>query len=124
MPRIGGYAPAMGMCGTIMGMIKTLANMGEAEKMAHAIAIAFIATLYGVVLANLVFLPIATKLKARMDKYLMEQDMIIEGVCSIRNGVNPKLLQERLSVYLPAEAPGKKGMGKLEAKKNVAPGKI
>ncbi|MGI5891309.1 MAG: motility protein A [Bacillota bacterium] len=105
---LGGYAPTFGMVGTIMGMIQVLANMESPEHMATSIAVAFTATLYGVFLANLIFLPIANKLKLRMEASLIEKEMIVEGICSIRNGQNPKILRDKLSVYLTGKADGKK----------------
>lgn len=96
---LGGYAPTFGMIGTIMGMIKVLANLENAEEMAASIAVAFTATLYGVASANVVYLPIASKLKLRLKQSLLEKEMIIEGVCSIRNGMNSKMLREKLSIY-------------------------
>ena len=94
------YAPAYGMIGTIMGLIQVLANMESPETMAAAIAVAFITTLYGVVIANALCIPAAGKLKLRLDYWQTEKEMIIEGICGIRNGDNPKILRERLSPYL------------------------
>ncbi len=100
----GGYAPTFGMIGTIMGLIKVLANMDSPEEMTSSIAVAFVATLYGVASANIIFLPVANKLKVRLKQYLMEKEMIIEGVCGIRNGMNPKMLRDKLSIYLQQDA--------------------
>jgi len=98
------YAPAYGMIGTIMGLIQVLANMSSPESMAAAISVAFITTLYGVVIANMLCIPAANKLRIRLDYYQTEKEMIIEGVCGIRNGDNPKMLRERLSPYLVFES--------------------
>ncbi len=100
---LGGYAPTYGMIGTIMGMIKVLANLENAEEMAASIAVAFTATLYGVASANVLYLPIASKLKLRLKQSLLEKEMIIEGVCSIRNGMNSKMLRDKLSIYSQEE---------------------
>jgi chemotaxis protein MotA len=98
---LGGYGPAFGMVGTITGMIRLLSSgMENPGEMTKSIGIAFIATLYGVAFANLIFLPAASKLRGRMTMYRLEKEMIIEGVCAIRNGVNPRVLQEQLSSYL------------------------
>lgn len=94
------YAPAMGMIGTIMGLIQVLANMTTPEQLTKSIAVAFITTFYGVILANIFFSPAASKLKARLADYRTEKDMIIEGVCGIRNGENPKMLREKLTAYI------------------------
>lgn len=115
---LGAFAPAFGMVGTIVGLIMVLqAGMGSPEELTKAIGVAFITTLYGVLLANLFFLPIATKMRARMSMYRLEKEMIIEAVCAIRNGINPRLLQEQLSSYyiLASGKPKQKG----EQKDNV-----
>lgn len=97
---LGGYAPAFGMIGTVVGLIMMLsAGMGNPDELTKAIGVAFITTLYGVLLANLVFVPMASKLRNRMSMYRLEKEMIIEAVCAIRNGINPRLLQEQLSSY-------------------------
>jgi len=124
---LAGYAPAYGMIGTIMGLIQVLANMESPEQMASAIAVAFITTLYGVVIANLLCLPTANKLKQRLQGRLAEKEMIVEGVLSIRNGQNPKMLRDKLTTYLILDSAGKtpqkpkadkeKGDGKKDEKK-------
>lgn len=97
---LGGYAPAFGMIGTVIGLIMMLsAGMGNPDELTKAIGVAFITTLYGVLLANLVFVPIASKLRNRMSMYRLEKEMVIEAVCAIRNGINPRLLSEQLSSY-------------------------
>lgn len=98
------YAPAYGMIGTIMGLIQVLANMNSPESMAAAISVAFITTLYGVVIANALCIPASNKLKLRLEYHTTEKEMIIEGICGIRNGDNPKILRERLSPYLIYES--------------------
>jgi chemotaxis protein MotA len=97
---LGGFTPAFGMIATIVGLIMCLTAGSESpDEMTRAIGGAFTATFYGVLLANLFFLPAASKLKNRMSMYRMEKEMVIEAVCAIRNGVNPRLLQEQLSSY-------------------------
>ncbi|HBL83402.1 MAG: hypothetical protein A2Y17_04425 [Clostridiales bacterium GWF2_38_85] len=97
---LAAYAPAFGMVGTIVGLIQVLqAGMDSPEQLTKAIGVAFITTLYGVLLANLIFTPASTKLRARLSTYRLEKEMIIEAVCAIRNGVNPKMLKEQLSSY-------------------------
>lgn len=97
---LGGYAPTFGMVGTIVGLIMMLgAGMSNPDELTKAIGVAFITTLYGVLLANLLFVPCASKLRNRMSNYRMEKEMIIQAVCAIRNGINPRLLQEQLSSY-------------------------
>lgn len=120
----GGFAPTFGMVGTIMGLVKVLSNMESPEEMTSSISIAFIATLYGVASANILFLPIANKLKLRLNQYILEKEMIIEGVCAIRNGINPKMLRDKLSVYLRDEKEMlKKGKGDSAVKEAEKSGK-
>jgi len=111
---LGGFTPAFGMIATIMGLIMCLsAGSGSPDEMTHAIGGAFTATFYGVLLANLFFLPAASKLKGRIANYRLEKEMVIEAVCAIRNGVNPRLLQEQLSSYYMLA--GKKQPAKLSS---------
>lgn len=116
-----GFAPAYGMIGTIVGLIQVLANMESPEQMTSSIAVAFITTLYGVIIANLICLPAAAKLKGRLQQYLLEKEMIIEGVCAIRDGINPKVLRDKLSIYLQAELanPKKAKAAPKEEKENA-----
>ncbi len=111
----GGFSPSMGIIGTVLGLIQVLANMGTPEELAKSIAVAFIATLYGVCFANLVYLPIASKLKLRMKLERIEKEMIIEGVLAINDFENPTSIRERLLPYLKFQ--GKKGK---EATKDVS----
>lgn len=99
-----GFAPAFGMVGTIIGLIQVLQNMEDVKALTTAIGVAFITTLYGVVLANSFFVPAANKLRVRLSIYILEKEMIIEGICAIRNGINPKMLRERLSSYLQLDS--------------------
>jgi len=104
---MGAFTPTFGMVGTIVGLIMMLsAGMDNPDELTKAIGVAFITTLYGVLLANLFFLPCASKLRNRLSMYRLEKEMIIEAVCAIRNGINPRLLQEHLSSYYILE-PGK-----------------
>ncbi len=98
---MGAFAPAFGMIGTIVGLIQLLAaGMDNPNALTKAIGVAFITTLYGSLVANCFFLPAATKLRSRLSIYRLEKEMIIEAVCAIRNGVNPRVLQEQLSSYM------------------------
>lgn len=98
---LGGYSPTLGIIGTVMGLISMLAKLNEPGKMGHAIAAAFTATLYGVVLANLVYLPIAAKLKSKTSEEVVTYEMIIEGILSIQAGDNPRIVEMRMIAYLP-----------------------
>ena len=100
---LGGYSPTLGIIGTVMGLINMLARLSEPGKMGHAIASAFIATLYGVALANLVYLPIAGKLKSKTAEEVVCCEMIIEGVLSIQSGDNARIVETRMMAFLPPQ---------------------
>lgn len=97
----GGFSPTMGVIGTVMGMIKILGNLTNPEELSKSIAGAFIATLYGVFFANIVYLPIASKLKYKGAKEALEKELIMEGVLSIQAGENPAIIREKLSAFIP-----------------------
>ena len=100
--KMGGYAPTMGIIGTVMGLIMTLANAGkDPNTLIHNIATAFIATLWGIFSANLIWLPIADKLKQchLEEKYMME--VSLEGVMAIQSGEIPSIVKSRLMSLLP-----------------------
>jgi chemotaxis protein MotA len=99
----GGYSPTMGIIGTVLGLIQVLANMSTPEELAASIAVAFTATLYGIILANLLYLPMANKLKLRYKLARVDKQLIIDGVVSINNGYSPIEIKERLSSYLQYE---------------------
>ncbi|MHB1630189.1 MAG: flagellar motor protein [Bacilli bacterium] len=101
----GGYAPTMGIIGTVMGLIHVLSNLSDVNKLGPLIATAFIATLYGVGSANLFWLPIATKLKTRSKEEMLSRELILEGILSIQAGENPTILGQKLRVFL---APGRR----------------
>jgi len=101
--KMGGYSPTMGIIGTVMGLIATLASAGEdANILIRHIASAFIATLWGVFMANIVWLPIADKLKHIHDEEYLFMDMIVEGVLSIQAGEVPSVIKAKLNSMLPA----------------------
>lgn len=100
---MGGFSPTMGIIGTVLGLINMLARLDEPSKMGHAIAAAFVATLYGVAFANLFYLPIATKLKTRTADEVMICEMILEGVLSIQSGESPRSVENRMISFLPPE---------------------
>lgn len=97
----GGFSPTMGIIGTVMGLVLVLTRLGgDAEAMGHSIATAFIATLYGIGLANLFWLPIANKLKYQTKQMRLEKELIIAGVRSIQQGENPTLVWQRMAGFL------------------------
>ncbi len=97
----GGFAPTLGIIGTVMGLINMLARLSEPGKMGPAIAAAFIATLYGVALANLLFLPIGSKLKSKTTDEVVTYEMIVEGVLSIQAGETPRIVEMKMTAFLP-----------------------
>lgn len=99
--KLGGFSPTLGIIGTVLGLIHTLGSTSDAERMATAIAGAFIATLWGVALANLVYLPISDKLRLRHEDELANLDLIMEGIISIQAGDNPRIVQTKLLSFIP-----------------------
>jgi len=98
--KAGGFAPTMGICGTVLGLIVVLSNLAEPEHLGESIAVAFIATLYGIGFANLTFLPLGNKLMNKLAKEKKVKEMIINGVLAIQQGESPKLVGDKLAVYL------------------------
>ncbi len=98
---MGTYSPAFGMIGTLIGLVLMLANMEDPSTIGPAMAIALITTFYGAVLANLVFLPIAGKLKERSREEVMIKELTMEGVLSIQSGENPRVIGQRLVSFMP-----------------------
>jgi chemotaxis protein MotA len=97
----GGFSPTMGIIGTVMGLVLVLANLGgDSKELGHSIATAFIATLYGIAFANLIWLPVANKLKAQQKYARLEKELIIMGVRSIQQGESPALVKEKIEGYL------------------------
>lgn len=106
---LGGLSPTMGVIGTVMGLIHALGSASsDPADLVASIAVAFIATLYGVLFANLLYLPVGSKIKIQGADKIKEMELIIDGISSIRNGENPKVLRDRLSIYLGSEAPKNK----------------
>ncbi len=101
---MGGFAPTMGIIGTVMGLVHVLSSLENPDELGPAIAVAFLATLYGVASANLVWFPIGNKLKLRSKEETEERRLIIEGVLGIQAGENPRMLREKLIVLLPPAA--------------------
>ncbi len=102
--KMGGYSPTMGIIGTVLGLIATLASAGEdPDKLIRHIAGAFIATLWGVFMANLVWLPIYDKLKRIHDEEHLHLDLILEGVLSLQAGEVPNVIKAKLESMLPVK---------------------
>ncbi len=96
----GGYAPTIGILGAVLGLIHVMANLSDPSKLGSGIAVAFVATVYGVGAANLFFLPIANKLKSLIAREVVLREMLIEGLIAVANGENPRLIERKLQGYL------------------------
>lgn len=100
--KAAAYSPAFGMIGTLVGLILMLGNMSDVDVLAKGMATALITTLYGSLIANVICLPIASKLKARHDEEFLCKQLVMEGVLAIQEGENPKFIEEKLGKLLPA----------------------
>lgn len=100
----GGYAPTIGILGAVLGLIQTMQHLEDLAEVGKGISVAFVATVYGVGSANLLFLPIGNKIKRQLAQARVCKEIIIQGVLAIQEGLNPRLVEEKLRVYL-AEAP-------------------
>lgn len=96
---MGGYSPTIGIIGAVMGLIHVMQNLSDPSKLGSGIATAFVATIYGVGLANLMFLPVANKLKAQVMAHSHSREMIIEGIAAIAEGENPRNIEIKLQGY-------------------------
>jgi chemotaxis protein MotA len=96
----GGYAPTIGILGAVLGLIQVMENLSDPSKLGGGIAVAFVATVYGVGSANLLFLPFATKLEMRHRHKMILNEMILEGVVAVSTGENPRLIEEKLKAFL------------------------
>jgi chemotaxis protein MotA len=98
---VGGYLPTFGMIGTVIGLINMLGNLADPDQLGAGMAVALLTTLYGVIFANMLFLPIAGKLKFLMESELASMRVVLDGILSIQAGMSPQMLVERLECYLP-----------------------
>jgi len=98
----GGYAPTIGIIGAVLGLIQVMKNLANIDEVGQGIAVAFVATIYGVASANILFLPVANKLRARGKQAVQLHELMLEGVLSIAEGVNQKLIRIKLDAYLAA----------------------
>ena len=96
----GGYAPTIGILGAVLGLIHVMENLSDPARLGGGIAVAFVATIYGVGFANLVFLPIAGKLKAYVARDIFKHEMLADAFAGIAAGENPRLIEERMNIYL------------------------
>ncbi|EQD30591.1 MotA/TolQ/ExbB proton channel, partial [mine drainage metagenome] len=114
----GGFAPTLGIIGTVVGLVSVLSNLANIGKLAPSIATAFIATLWGVSSANLFWLPVSSKLKSNLRREIRVREMIIEGCVSIAGGENPRLIKEQLEILCPPE---RHSSGKTEDESHSSP---
>ena len=97
---MGGYAPTIGIIGAVMGLIHVMGNLGDPSQLGSGIAVAFVATIYGVASANLVLLPIAAKLKSIALRQSRYREMLLEGILSIAEGENPRSIELKLQGFM------------------------
>jgi chemotaxis protein MotA len=105
----GGFAPTIGIIGAVLGLIQVMQHLDNIEEVGRGIAVAFVATVYGVATANLFFLPAAGKLKIRLHEQLMVKQMVLEGVVSILEGLNPRMMELKLRTFLAESKPAPDG---------------
>jgi chemotaxis protein MotA len=116
----GGYSPTIGIIGAVMGLIQVMKNLANIEEVGRGIAVAFVATLYGVGLANIILLPAATKIKSRIELETEMKQLKLEGVVAIVEGLNPKLIRSKLDAYKQEDTAPAKGPGKEKPEKPPA----
>lgn len=98
---MGGYSPTMGMIGTVMGLVRALGNLSNPDELGAAVAVAFLTTLYGAMMANLFCLPIAGKLRAKDERERLVRRLTMEGVLAIQAGQSPRIVREKLNAFIP-----------------------
>ena len=119
----GGYSPTIGIIGAVLGLIQVMKHLENIEEVGRGIAVAFVATVYGLVVANIVMLPTTNKLKSRLQESIRTKEMMLEGVCSIAEGLNPKLIRSKLEAYLREELEAEAKKKKKKDEKAAAPAK-
>jgi chemotaxis protein MotA len=103
----GGYAPTIGIIGAVLGLIQVMKHLENIDEVGKGIAVAFVATIYGVASANLLFLPAANKIRARSHSAMQLKELMLEGVVGIVEGLNPKLIRTKLEAYGVSDAASK-----------------
>lgn len=98
----GGYAPTIGILGAVLGLIQVMQNLAEPARLGSGIAVAFVSTVYGVGSANLLFLPFATKLRSKIREDTRRKELILEAICAIQEGLNPRHIEKRLASFIEA----------------------
>lgn len=116
----GGFAPTIGIIGAVLGLIIVMGDLKDMEKVGAGIAAAFVATIYGVGTANILFLPAAHKIKLKAELQRERQELILEGVCGIVEGMNPKMIRTKLEAYCPPGGTVKKAAPAVESQRPAA----
>lgn len=98
---IGTYAPALGMVGTLIGLVQMLQSMDDPSSIGPAMAVALLTTFYGAIMANIICMPIAGKLKTRSSQEMEVRELVVEGVLSLSSGENPRIVEQKLACFLP-----------------------
>jgi chemotaxis protein MotA len=98
---MGTFAPALGMIGTLIGLVQMLQSMDDPNSIGPAMAVALLTTFYGSVMANLVYMPLAGKLRTRSKEETLTKEMIIQGVISLTKGENPRILEQKMLAFMP-----------------------
>jgi chemotaxis protein MotA len=111
----GGFAPTMGIIGTVMGLVNVLSHLDKPDELGKSIATAFIATLYGVLSANVFWLPIGERLKQRNKEEVARRTLAVEGVLAVQAGDNPRVVREKLEAFLPQALRGEEAAGEEPA---------
>jgi chemotaxis protein MotA len=101
----GGFSPTIGIIGAVLGLIQVMQHLDNIDEVGRGIAVAFVATIYGVGAANLLFLPAAGKLKIRIRTEQQMREMMLQGVVDILEGLNPRMVEAKLRGFLPESAP-------------------
>ena len=96
----GGYAPTIGIIGAVLGLIHVMSNLSDTSKLGGGIAVAFVATIYGLMTANIICLPVGSKIKLRMKEEVLRRVMILEGLIAIQNGENPHFIEQKLKAFI------------------------
>ena len=118
----GGYSPTIGIIGAVLGLIQVMKNLANIDEVGRGIAVAFVATIYGVFSANIFFLPAGNKIKCRTQAAMQIKELMLEGVAGIVEGLNPKLIRTKLEAYIEVAKPKAAKPGKAKAASAAAPG--
>lgn len=116
----GGYAPTVGIIGAVLGLIHVMSNLSDINAVGSGIAAAFVATIYGVAAANIFFLPLAGRIKMNHQDETRVKELMLAGVLAIQEGLNPKLVRERLSGYVDGHAKEKGGAAAPQEARSAA----